>query len=139
MQDFRKLNIYKRAIEYCKKIYNFSTKLPSNEKYGLIPQIRRAAISIPLNISEGSGCKTDKEFSQFISYAYRSINEVLTCLELSVELKLVNPVRNSSRCDSKPSGALNSTGIIVKSNPAAADGLEGLWPGGSSGVRFLTG
>ncbi len=60
-----------------------------NEKYGLIPQIRRAAISIPLNISEGSGCNTDKEFSQFISYAYRSVNEVLTCLELSVELKLV--------------------------------------------------
>ena len=89
MQDFRKLNIYKRAIEYCKKIYNFSTKLPLNEKYGLIPQIRRAAISIPLNISEGSGCNTDKEFSQFISYAYRSVNEVLTCLELSVELKLV--------------------------------------------------
>jgi four helix bundle protein len=115
MQDFRKLNIYKRAIEYCKKIYKFSTKLPSNEKYGLISQIRRAAISIPLNISEGSGCNTDKEFSQFISYAYRSINEVLTCLELSVELKLVYPVRNSS-------GALNSTGIIVKSNPAAAAG-----------------
>jgi four helix bundle protein len=68
-----------------------------------------------LNISEGSGCNTDKEFSQFISYAYRSINEVLTCLELSVELKLVYPVRNSS-------GALNSTGIIVKSNPAAAAG-----------------
>jgi four helix bundle protein len=89
MQDFRKLNIYKRAIEYCKNIYNFSTKLPSNEKYGLISQIRSAAISIPLNISEGSGCNTDKEFSQFISYAYRSINEVLTCLELSVELKLV--------------------------------------------------
>ena len=68
------LLIYKRAIEYCKNLYNFSTKLPSNEKYGLIPQIRRAAISIPLNISEGSGCNTNKEFSQFISYAYRSIN-----------------------------------------------------------------
>jgi len=89
MQDFRKLNIYKRAIEYCTKIYRFSAKLPSNEKYGLIPQIRRAAISIPLNISEGSGCNTDKEFSQFISYSYRSVNEVLSCLELSVELKLV--------------------------------------------------
>jgi four helix bundle protein len=89
MQDFRKLNIYKRAIEYCTKIYRFSAKLPSNEKYGLTPQIRRAAISIPLNISEGSGCNTDKEFSQFISYAYRSVHEVLSCLELSVELKLL--------------------------------------------------
>jgi len=44
----------------------------------------------------------------------------------------VNPVRNSS-------GALNPAGIILKSNPAAADGLEGLWPGGSSGALFLTG
>jgi four helix bundle protein len=89
MQDFRKSNIYKRAIEYCTKIYKFSAKLPSNEKYGLVSQIRRAAISIPLNISEGSGCNTDKEFSQFISYVYRSVNEVLTCLELGVKLKLV--------------------------------------------------
>ena len=88
MQDFRKLNIYQRAIEYCSKIYKFSVGLPSSEKYGLISQIRRAAISIPLNISEGSGCNTDKEFSQFISYAYRSVNEVLTCFELSIQLKL---------------------------------------------------
>ena len=89
MQDFRKLNIYKKAIEYCVKIYKFSAKLPSDEKYGLISQIRRAATSIPLNISEGAGCSTDKEFSQFIGYSYRSVNEVLTCLELNVELKLV--------------------------------------------------
>ena len=44
----------------------------------------------------------------------------------------VNPVRNSS-------GALNPAGIIVKSNPVAAAGPEGLWPGGSSGALFLTG
>jgi hypothetical protein len=44
----------------------------------------------------------------------------------------VNPVRNSS-------GALNPAGIILKYNPAAAAGPEGLWPGGSSGVIFLTG
>ena len=62
----------------------------------------------------------------------------------------VNPVGNSSRCDSKPSGALNPVrdlslnginpaGIILKSIPAAAAGPEGLWPGGSSGALFLTG
>jgi four helix bundle protein len=47
MQDFRKLNIYNRAIEYCTEIYKFSIKLPTSEKYGLISQIRRAASSIP--------------------------------------------------------------------------------------------
>jgi hypothetical protein len=51
----------------------------------------------------------------------------------------VNPVRNSSRYDSKPSGALNPAGIIIKPNPVAAAGPEGLWPGGSSGALFLTG
>jgi len=51
--------------------------------------------------------------------------------QIGVPLK-VNPVRNSS-------GALNPAGIILKPNPAAAAGPEGLWPGGSSGALFLTG
>ena len=51
----------------------------------------------------------------------------------------VHPVRNSSRCDSKPSGALNAAGIIVEFNPAAAAGPEGLWPGGTGGALYLTG
>ena len=56
MQDFRKLDIYKRAIEYSVSIYKFSSELPTDEKYGLISQIRRAVSSIPLNVSEGVGC-----------------------------------------------------------------------------------
>ncbi|MDD5455088.1 MAG: four helix bundle protein [Candidatus Ratteibacteria bacterium] len=88
MQNFRKLNIYNRAIGYCTEIYKFSTKLPTSEKYGLISQIRRAASSIPLNISEGAGANSNKEFSLFVSYAYRSANEVLTCLELIKKLGL---------------------------------------------------
>ena len=86
MQDFRKLAIYVRAIEYCVEIYKFSGALPANEKYGLTSQIRRAASSIPLNISEGAGSSTNKEFANFISYAYRSCNEVLTCLEIITRL-----------------------------------------------------
>ena len=54
-------------------------------------------------------------------------------------MKTVTPVRNSSRCDSKPSGALTPAGFILKSNPAAAAAPEGLWPGGISGALFLTG
>ena len=51
----------------------------------------------------------------------------------------VNPVRNSSRYDSKPSGALDPAGIILECNPDAAAGPEGLWPGGNSRALFLTG
>ena len=88
MQDFRKLDIYKRAMQYCTDIYKFSSSLPVNERYGLVSQIRRAATSIPLNISEGAGCSTNKEFALFVSYSYRSCNEVLTCLQLVKELDL---------------------------------------------------
>ncbi len=92
MQNFRKLSIYNRAIEYCTNIYKFSSKLPTDEKYGLISQIRRAANSIPLNISEGAGSSSNKEFALFITYAYRSVNEVLTCLELIRRLELDNKI-----------------------------------------------
>ena len=88
MQDYNKLDVYKRAIEYSVNIYKFSTELPENEKYGLISQMRRAVSSIALNISEGAGCNSNKEFSIFINYAYRSCNEVLTCLELISKLGL---------------------------------------------------
>ncbi len=88
MQDFRRLDIYKRAIDYCVEVYKFSTKLPSSEQYGLVSQIRRAVTSIPLNISEGAGANSNKEFCLFITYSYRSVNEVLTCLELTKKLGL---------------------------------------------------
>lgn len=88
MQDFRKLEICNRSIDYCGAIYKFSAHLPAHEKYGLISQIRRAVTSIPLNISEGAGTSSNKEFAHFIGYAYRSANEVLTCLELTEKLDL---------------------------------------------------
>jgi four helix bundle protein len=88
MQDFRKLNIYQRAIDYSVETYKFSAALPADEKYGLVSQIRRAVASIPLNISEGAGSNSNKEFALFLGYAYRSCNEVLTCLELVEKLGL---------------------------------------------------
>lgn len=62
MQDFRRLDIYKRAIDYCVEVYKVSAKLPSSEQYGLVSQIRRAVTSVPLNISEGAGASSNKEF-----------------------------------------------------------------------------
>jgi len=90
MQDYRKLEIYKKAMEYCEDIYKMSKSFPATEIFNLTAQIRRAVISIPLNIAEGAGTSSNKEFSQFISYAYRSVNEVLTALDLSERLKLTN-------------------------------------------------
>ena len=93
MQDFKKLAIYQRSLEHCAVVYKFSASLPVSEKYGLVSQIRRAACSIPLNISEGAGAATRKEFSQFVGYAYRSVNEVMTCLELVDKLNMEHDLR----------------------------------------------
>ncbi len=88
MQDYKKLQIYEKAMKYCVEVYKFSALLPDNEKYGIVSQIRRAVCSVPLNISEGAGTSSEKEFAQFIGYAYRSVNEVLTCIDLTGRLEL---------------------------------------------------
>ncbi len=85
-QDYHRLDIWQRAMGYVTRIYEFSGQLPQDERYNLTAQLRRAATSVPLNIAEGAGCSTNAEFARFLSYAYRSLKEVVTCLELCQRL-----------------------------------------------------
>ena len=68
------------------EIYKASGNFPRSEQFGLIGQIRRAAISIPLNIAEGSGAGSNTEFQRFLSYARRSAYEVMSALEIAKRL-----------------------------------------------------
>ena len=86
MQDDHQLDIWQRAMTYAVQVYEFTAQLPEAERYNLTAQLRRAATSVPLNIAEGSGCSTDAEFARFVGYAYRSLKEVLTGLELCQRL-----------------------------------------------------
>ena len=86
MQDYHQLDIWQRAMTYVVQIYEFSAQLPQDERFNLTAQLRKAATSVPLNIAEGSGCATNGEFARFLSYAYRSLKEVVTCLELCQRL-----------------------------------------------------
>lgn len=90
MHNFRKLKVYQRAIEFAVEIYRISRNFPKNEMFGLISQIRRAVTSISLNIAEGSGNKSDKEFQRFLEIALRSDYEVMACLEIAVKLGYCN-------------------------------------------------
>jgi four helix bundle protein len=81
--NFRKLKIYQRAISLSVDIYKTSQRFPESEIHGLTSQIRRAATSISLNIAEGSGGSTDKEFRRFLEIARRSAYEVMSCLEIA--------------------------------------------------------
>jgi four helix bundle protein len=67
-------------------LYEFTNQLPDTERYNLTSQMRKAVTSVCLNIAEGAGCTTNGEFARFLGYAYRSLKEVATCLELSQRL-----------------------------------------------------
>jgi four helix bundle protein len=73
-------------MAYAVEVYRLSAQLPDSERYNLTSQLRKAATSVPLNIAEGSGCGGDTEFARFLSYAYRSLKEVVTGLELCERL-----------------------------------------------------
>ncbi len=70
-------------------VYNMCADLPNDEKYGLISQIKRAAVSIPTNIAEGAGRNSNKEFIHFLSIANGSSYELETQLLLLTELKFL--------------------------------------------------
>ena len=86
MQDHHQLDIWNRAMDYTVKIYEFIVTLPSEERFNLADQLRRAAVSVPLNIAEGAGSAGNAEFGRFLSYAYRSLKETITALELCQRL-----------------------------------------------------
>ena len=76
MRDFKKLDIWQRSLDLSLEIYRQSSSFPDEERFGLISQIRRAATSIPINIAEGSGRRSKKDFAHFLQIAEGSANEV---------------------------------------------------------------
>jgi four helix bundle protein len=86
MQDYHQLDVWNRSMDYAVAVYEFAAALPEQEKYNLASQLRRAAASAPLNIAEGCGTTTNSEFGRFLSYAYRSLKEIVTGLELCQRL-----------------------------------------------------
>jgi four helix bundle protein len=86
MQDYHQLKVWQRAMDYTVEIYKLTAQLPSEERYNLAEQLRRAVASVPLNIAEGSGCTSTAEFVHFLGYGYRSLKEVVTGLELCQRL-----------------------------------------------------
>lgn len=85
-QSYKDLNVWQKGIELAKVIYTLTAQFPTEEKFGLVSQMRRAAVSIPSNIAEGQARRTTGEFIQFISHAEGSVAELNTQLILATEL-----------------------------------------------------
>lgn len=83
MGNFRELKIWQLGMKIANRTYSLAKQLPEMERFGLISQIQRAAISIPSNIAEGSSRNSQKEFKRFIEFSLGS------CYELETQLQII--------------------------------------------------
>ena len=89
MKSYRDLIVWQKSMNLVTLIYKLVLELPENEKYGLTPQIKRSAISIPSNIAEGYGRNYRKDYSIFLQIARGSLFENQTQLEIAVNLDFI--------------------------------------------------
>ena len=87
--DHKDLDLWKKSIDFVETIYAVTKSFPATERYGLSNQLRRAAVSIPSNISEGAARNSDKEFIQFLYIALGSLSETETQIIIAARLKFI--------------------------------------------------
>ena len=90
-RNHRQLTVFQKADELAILVYRLTAKFPSDERFELRSQIRRAAISTPTNIVEGCARETRRDYARFLDIACGSANEVAYLLHLAERLSLVEP------------------------------------------------
>ncbi|MBW4890341.1 four helix bundle protein [Mucilaginibacter sp. HMF5004] len=89
MHNFKELKVWRAGIDLSKSIFILTKKFPTEERFGLISQMTRAAVSIPSNIAEGCGRKSNKELYQFLNIALGSAFELETQLIIAREFAYI--------------------------------------------------
>ena len=90
MKNYKQLIIWKKGIELVKAVYLLSKNFPTEEKFGMISQLTRAAVSVPANIAEGSSRHSEKDYARFIQIALGSAFEVQTYLVIAKEMEWIS-------------------------------------------------
>ena len=90
MKTFKDLSVWQKSMKLVENTYQIANKFPRVEEYGLVSQMKRCCISIPLNLAEGFNRRTTKEYIQFVSIAYGSCSELETQLEIAHALKYIS-------------------------------------------------
>lgn len=90
MHNYKNLHIWQEGINLARKIYEVTGNFPANEKYGIVSQMTRAAVSIPSNIAEGAGRNSNKDFANFLSIAIGSIFELHTQIAICEQIGYIN-------------------------------------------------
>ncbi|TBN06771.1 four helix bundle protein [Hyunsoonleella flava] len=90
LYSFEKLNVWKDSIELVKSVYEVTKEFPSDEKFGLISQLRRCSVSIASNLAEGTSRQTNKDKAHFTTMAFSSSMELLNQIIISKELNFLD-------------------------------------------------
>ena len=90
MKTHKELNVWKDSIDLVVEVYRITKVFPKEELYGIVNQIRRSAVSVPANISEGSARNYTKEFIRFLRIAQASLSELETLIQISARLNFLN-------------------------------------------------
>jgi len=120
LYSFEKLEVWTEARIFVKWIYEITSIFPSEEKFGLSMQLRRAAVSVVSNLAEGSARKSAKDQAHFSQIAYSSLIEILNQLIIANDLNFVSETqlragRNKIECLTAKVGALRNS-QITKAN-----------------------
>ena len=122
MRNFRKLLVWKRAHDLVLDIYRATSGFPSNERFGLVSQMRRSAGSIPSNIAEGAGRGGGPDYARFLRIAAGSVSELDYQLLLSRDLAYITENRHHELSDEVVAIRRMLAALIAKvSSPSPAD------------------
>ena len=94
--SFRDPRVWNEAMSFVLEIYRATEQFPRHELYGLSQQLRRAAVSVPSNIAEGKGHRSEREFVHFLLHARGSLLEVQTQIMIAHELQYIEPARSQA-------------------------------------------
>ena len=96
MKSHKDLEVWKRSVDLVSTVYQVTKAFPKEEIYGLTNQMRRSAVSIPSNISEGAARRHDKEFVQFLYVSLGSVSELETQIIISQNLKFLSSIDSTN-------------------------------------------
>jgi four helix bundle protein len=120
IRSFRELTVWQKSVDFTEPIYALTRAFPKEELYGLVSQMRRAAVSIPTNIAEGHGRNSRGEFLYSLGVSRGSLAELETEIEVATRLQFLNTQqRENLLCQSDEIGRMLS-GLIrsLRSNPS---------------------
>jgi four helix bundle protein len=91
MFRFQKLDVWRKATSLASLVYEVTRRFPESERFGLVSQMRRAAVSVAANIAEGSGRTSRRDFARFLDVAYGSLMEMVSHASIAADQQFIPP------------------------------------------------